>query len=260
MSATVSAFAGKTALVTGASSGIGADLAREFARRGANMVLVARRVDRLEALATELAALGVTAKVAPCDVADFSARVALAEAHPEVDILVNNAGLGVWGPFKDAEWGKTENMLEVNITGLTHLTHLFAKNMVLRGYGRVLMVASTAAFQPVPLYAAYAASKAYVLSLSEALDVEYEKSGVRFTTLCPGTTQSEFFDVAVQTKSMFVQKSMMTSAAVAKIGVDALAAGRSSVVAGLANSLMAFSTRLSPRNVAAKIGYLVMKA
>lgn len=260
MSSTISAFAGKTALITGASSGIGADLAREFARRGANVVLVARRVDRLEALAAELTALGVTAKAAPCDVADFSARVALAEAYPQVDILVNNAGLGVWGFFRDADWTKTQNMLDVNITALTHLTHLFTKNMLSRGYGRVLMVASTAAFQPVPLYAAYAASKAYVLSLSEALDVEFSKGGVRVTTLCPGTTQSEFFDVAVQTKSMFVQKSMMTSAAVAKIGVDALAAGRSSVVAGLANSLMAFSTRLSPRNVAAKIGYLVMKA
>jgi short-subunit dehydrogenase len=260
MSSTISAFAGKTALITGASSGIGADLAREFARRGANVVLVARRVDRLEALAAELTALGVTAKAAPCDVADSSARVALAEAYPQVDILVNNAGLGVWGLFKDADWTKTQNMLDVNITALTHLTHLFTKNMLLRGYGRVLMVASTAAFQPVPLYAAYAASKAYVLSLSEALDVEFSKGGVRVTTLCPGTTQSEFFDVAVQTKSIFVQKSMMSSAAVAKIGVDALAAGRSSVVAGLANSLMAFSTRLSPRNVAAKIGYLVMKA
>jgi short-subunit dehydrogenase len=252
-------FTGKTALVTGASSGIGADLARELARRGANVILVARRAERLEALAKELAALGVTALAAPCDIADPAARVALAAAHSQVDILVNNAGLGVFGIFVDAAWDKLDNMLEVNVVALTHLTHLFAGPMAARGYGRVLMVASTAAFQPVPLYAAYAATKAYVLSLSEALNVEFGKRGVKFTTLCPGTTQSEFFDVAVQKKSAFVEKSMMTSAAVAKIGVDALAAGRSGVVAGLLNTLMAFSTRLAPRSTAAKIGYLVMK-
>jgi short-subunit dehydrogenase len=260
MGATNSAFAGKTALVTGASSGIGVELARELARRGANLVLVARRVDRLEALAVEISALGVTAKVAPCDVADFSARVALAEAHPEVDILVNNAGLGVYGLFKDLEWERTSNMLEVNIVGLTHLTKLFSQNMILRGYGRVLMVASTAAFQPVPIFAAYAASKAYVLSLSEALNVEFENSGVQVTALCPGATESEFFEVAKQTKSMFVRKAMMSSAAAAKVGVDALAAGRSSAVAGLANGLMAFGTRLTPRSVAAKLGFVMMKA
>jgi len=153
-------FTGKTALVTGASSGIGADLARELARRGANVILVARRAERLEALAKELAALGVTALAAPCDIADPAARVALAAAHSQVDILVNNAGLGVFGMFVDAAWDKLDNMLEVNVVALTHLTHLFAGPMAARGYGQVLMVASTAAFQPVPLYAAYAATKA----------------------------------------------------------------------------------------------------
>jgi short-subunit dehydrogenase len=252
-------FAGKTALVTGASSGIGADLARELARRGANVILVARRADRLAALAAELTALEVTATAVPCDLADGAARVALAAAHPGVDILVNNAGLGVFGMFANSDWEKDENMLEVNVNALTHLTHLFAKGMVARGYGRVLMVASTAAFQPVPFYAVYAATKAYVLSLAAALNVEYEKQGVRFTTLCPGTTESEFFDVAAQAKSAFVAKSMMTSAAVAKIGVDALAAGRGTVTAGLANALMAFGTRLAPRSTAAKLGYMFIK-
>jgi short-subunit dehydrogenase len=252
-------FSGKTALVTGASSGIGAELARELARRGANVLLVARRADRLAALAAELTALGVTAQALPCDLADPAAREALAAAHPGVDILVNNAGLGVFGMFEAADWGKLDNMLEVNIVALTHLTHLFGKTMAARGYGRVLMVASTAAFQPVPLYAAYAATKAYVLSLAAALNVEFGKQGVKFTTLCPGTTESEFFEVAAQKKSMFVQKAMMTSAAVAKIGVDGLAAGKGTVVAGLANALMAFSTRLAPRSTAARIGYLVMK-
>jgi short-subunit dehydrogenase len=252
-------FTGRTALVTGASSGIGADIARELARRGANVVLVARRADRLEALAAELGAMGIKARAVPCDIADEAARIALAAAHGDVDILVNNAGLGVFGMFGNAPWKDIANMLEVNITALTHLTHLFAAPMAARGYGRVMMVASTAAYQPVPLYAAYAATKAYVLSLSEALNVEYGKQNVKFTTLSPGTTASEFFAVAAQKKSVMVEKTMMTSAAVAKIGVDAMAAGHSSVVAGMANAIFAFSTRLSPRSLNAKIAYKLLK-
>ncbi|MDE8343735.1 MAG: SDR family oxidoreductase [Acidocella sp.] len=252
-------FTGRTALITGASSGIGADIARELAKRGANVVLVARRTERLETLATELAQTGVTASAVPFDLSDPTARIALAAAHPQVDILINNAGLGVFGMFADAAWDDLNNMLNVNMIALTHLTHLFAKPMADRGYGRVMMVASTAAFQPVPLYAAYAATKAYVLSLSEALNVEFKARDVRFTALCPGTTASEFFDVAHHKKSYMVEKSMMTSAAVAKIGVDAMAHNKTSVVAGLANALMAFSTRLSPRSMNAELAYKIMK-
>ncbi len=252
-------FTGRTALVTGASSGIGADIARELAKRGANVILAARRREKLEALAAELAALGGMAEAAECDVADEAARLALAVAHPNIDILVNNAGLGVFGVFAEAEWKSLDHMLAVNVTAVTHLTHLFARPMASRGYGRVMMVASTAAYQPVPLYAVYAASKAYVLSLSDALNVEYKAKGVKFTTLSPGTTQSEFFEVAAQKKSMMVEKTMMTSAAVAKIGVDAMAAGRRSVVAGGMNAVMAFTTRFSPRGMAAEIAYRVLK-
>lgn len=255
----MAAFTGKTALITGASSGIGADLARELARRGAKVVLVARRADRLQKLAEELTALGMSAVAAPCDIADPAARVALAASQPGIDILVNNAGLGEFGLFNEAAWDKIANMLEVNVTALTHLTHLFAGPMAARGYGRVLMVASTAAYQPLPLYAAYAATKAYVLSLSEALNVEYAKQGVRVTTLSPGPTESEFFAVASQTKSAFVKTAIMTSAKTAKIGIDALESGRSSVVAGLANTLMAFGTRLTPRSTNAKLGYKFMQ-
>jgi len=252
-------FAGRTALVTGASSGIGADIARELAKRGANVILVARRAEKLQMLAAELSALGVQATVAPCDVSDEAAREALAAAHPEVDILVNNAGLGVFGLFADVAWKDIDQMLAVNITALTHLTHLFAKPMAARGYGRIMLVASTAAFQPVPLYAAYAATKAYVLSLGDALSVEYAKMGIKFTTLSPGTTESEFFEVAAQKKSMMVEKTMMSSAAVAKIGVDAMAAGKASVIAGMANAIFALGTRLSPRSLNAKIAYRIMK-
>ncbi len=252
-------FTGRTALVTGASSGIGADIARELGKRGANVILVARRRDKLEALSAELSALGVKAQAAECDVADEAARLALATAHPEVDILVNNAGLGVFGAFADVEWSRFANMLAVNVTAVTHLTHLFAARMAARGYGRVMMVASTAAFQPVPLYAVYAASKAYVLSLSDALNVEYKARGVKFTTLSPGATQSEFFEVAAQKKSAMVERTMMTSAAVAKIGVDAMVAGKGSVVAGTMNAMAAFGTRFSPRGMAAQLAYKMLK-
>jgi len=252
-------FNGRTALVTGASSGIGTDIARELGRRGAKVILVARRRDRLEALAAEFSGMGINAVVAPCDISDEAARVALAAAHPGVDILVNNAGLGVFGMFADSDWKKIKNMLAVNVVALTHLTHLFGGPMAGRGYGRVMMVASTAAYQPVPLYAAYAASKAYVLSLSHALNVEYKANGVKFTVLSPGSTESAFFDVAAQKKSAMVEKTMMSSAAVAKIGVDAMAAGKGSVVAGAMNAIMAFGTRFSPRGMAAEIAYKVLK-
>lgn len=250
---------GRTALITGASSGIGVDIARQLASHGANIVLVARRAERLQAVAAELTAIGITATAVPCDLADPAARSALAAAQPGIDILVNNAGLGVFGMFGDSAWDDVANMLNVNITALTHLTHLFAAPMAARGWGRVMMVASTAAFQPVPLYAAYAATKAYVLSLSEALNVEYKQKGMRFTALCPGVTATEFFDVAKQKKSFMIEKSTMTSAAVAKIGVDAMLKQKSSVVAGFANAAMAFGTRFSPRSLSAELGYKIMK-
>jgi short-subunit dehydrogenase len=252
-------FTGRTALVTGASSGIGADIARELAKHGANIVLVARRADRLETLAKELTGLGVTATAVPCDLADPAAREALAAGQTSIDILINNAGLGVFGMFADSNWADVAGMLNVNMVALTHLTHLFVKPMAARGWGRVMMVASTAAFQPVPLYAAYAATKSYVLSLSEALNVEYKPSNVKFIALCPGATASEFFDVAHHKKSFLVERSMMTSAAVAKIGVDAMLKNKSSVVAGRANAAMAFGTRFAPRSLNAELGYKIMK-
>ena len=252
-------YKGQTALITGASSGIGAALARELAGRGANVILVARRADRLTALASEISALGVRAEAAPCDLADAAARAELAERFPQVDVLINNAGLGVFGLFADAAWDKLDAMLNVNVVAMTHLTHLFAKNMIAKGAGQIMLVASTAAFQPAPLYAVYAASKAYVLSFGEALDVEFKPKGVRVTTLCPGATESEFFAVAGHTKSKMIERSMMTAAAVAKTGVNALARQRSSVVAGGMNAMLAFGTRFSPRSLNASIAYKIMQ-
>lgn len=252
-------FRGRRVLVTGASSGIGADLAREFARRGADIVLTARRGDRLDAVAGECRLFGVSAEIAPADLADHAARVDLAERFRDIDVLVNNAGRGAFGGLADVEWERTAQMLELNIVGLTHLTRLFAEPMRTRGWGRILLVASTAAFQPVPLFAAYAASKSYVLSLGMALDVELASRNVRTTVLCPGVTETEFFDAAGQTRSAFVKRSAMTSAEVARIGADALAKGRSAVIAGRGNAAMAFGTRFAPRALMARLAYRMMR-
>lgn len=252
-------FRGRRALVTGASSGIGADLARHLAQRGADLVLTARRTDRLEALASECRLFGASVEVATADLADHAAREALAERFPSIDVLANNAGFGAFGPFAETDWTRLEAMLSVNIMALTHLTRLFAAPMAARGWGRILMVASTAAFQPVPLFAAYAATKSYVLSLGESLNVELARKGVKTTVLCPGVTETEFFDAAGQTRSAYVKRSAMSSAEVARIGVDALARGRSSVVAGSANAAMALGTRLAPRQLAARLAYRMMK-
>ncbi|MGC9269629.1 SDR family NAD(P)-dependent oxidoreductase [Acidiphilium sp.] len=252
-------FRGRRALVTGASSGIGADIARQLAQRGANLVLVARRADRLEQLATECRLFGVNVETAPADLADHEAARDLAARFPTTDILINNAGLGAFGRFTDTDYAKIAQMIAVNISALTHLTHLFAPMMAQRGWGRIMLVASTAAFQPVPLYAVYAATKAYVLSLGNALDVELARQGVKTTVLCPGTTKTEFFDIAAQTKSAFVDRVAMTSAEVARIGVDAMAKGRPTIVAGAANAAMALGTRLAPRQLTAQVAYRIMK-
>ncbi len=254
-------FLNKRALVTGASSGIGAELARGLATRGANLVLVARRADRLEALAADLRQFGVKVDVTPADLADPAAREALAAAHAGIDILVNNAGLGAYGKFADTEWQRLARIIEVNIAALTHLTHLFAPGMAARGFGRILMISSTAAYQPVPLMAVYAATKAYVSSFGAAVNVELGEKGVQTTVLCPGGTESEFMEVAATgaKKPGLSKYGMMTSAEVARIGLDGLAKGRGTVVAGGINTAMALGARVAPSGLAAQLAYRIMK-
>jgi len=254
---------GRTALVTGASSGIGADFARELAARGAKLVLVARRAEPLQRLAQELAKSGAEARVAPADLSDPAARkrlhAELAASGTGVDILINNAGFGVFGPFANSDWARVAEMLEVDMVALTHLTHLFLPEMLARSWGRVLLVSSTAAFQPTPIYAVYGAGKAYVLSFGVALHQELRGSGVSCTTLCPGVTDTEFFAVAGQRQTVFHRLSMMSSRAVARQGIAALLARRPSVVAGRMNALMALGTRLTPRSWAAALAERMMK-
>lgn len=249
------------ALVTGASGGIGADLARELARDGHDLVLVARSEAALQALAGELAGLhGITATVIPADLLDPGAPARLladvAARGLTVDVLVNNAGFGDGRDFHEAARERVLGMIQVNITALTDLMHGVLPGMVARGRGRILNVASTAAFQPGPSMAVYCATKAYVLSLSEGVGEELLGTGVTVTALCPGPTRTGFMDVAAVADNALFSKGLvpvMSSPQVARIGYRALKEGRMVAVAGLANKVGAFSPRLVPRSVTRKL-------
>ncbi len=252
----------RTALVTGASSGLGADFARLLAEGGANLVLVARREDRLAALRDELAARHpVRVEVLPADLAGEATRAALpgrvAALGLAVDVLVNNAGLGSAGEFLDAPWGSHASEIRVDVEALVHLTHLFVPPMIERGWGRVLLVGSIGAFQPSPAYATYAACKAFVASFGDAVGFELRRTGVRVTTTHPGPTLTGFFDAAGQDRRTFYQRAaMMESRAVAAGALKALARGRAVHVPGWINGLGVFAMRFLPRRAAARVAWL----
>ncbi|HEY2133244.1 MAG TPA: SDR family oxidoreductase [Acetobacteraceae bacterium] len=233
----------KVALVTGASSGIGVDLAWEFARGGHDMILTARRRGRLEALAAEL---GGTTRVIVADLADPAAPARLLDEAGPIDVLVNNAGFGAGGQFATLPLERQMEIVRVNIAALTALTRLALPGMIARGAGRVLNVASIVAFQPGPGLAVYSASKAYVLSLSEALEAELRGTGVTVTCLCPGSTESEFAATAGiggRRKTQFT----MTSAEVARQGYAATMAGQRLIVTGRINKFASLMVRFAPR-------------
>ena len=249
----------EVALITGASGGIGEDLARLIAAGGRDVVLLARTAPKLQALADELSrAHGFSATVLAMDLsvpgaADEIART-LAERHIAIDLLINNAGFGSHGEFARENPVEQSRMLQVNVVALTMLTRFLLPGMIERRRGRILNVASTAAFQPGPLMAVYYASKAYVLSLSLALSEETAHTGVTVTCLCPGPTRTGFQERAQMGKSrLFGVTSVMRSDDVARAGYDAMMAGRALVVPGVANKIGAQSVRLVPRRVAAKI-------
>lgn len=256
------------ALVTGASRGIGRALAREFAAHGHDLVLVARNEPELNAVAEEIRAThGVTTKVMVADLAqpDTPDQVfsRLESEGPPIDILVNNAGFGIYGKFLDADWREDRDLLQVNIVALTHLTKRFAKPMVARGRGRILNVASTGAFQPGPLMTTYYASKAYVLSFSEALNNELEGTGVTATALCPGVTASNFQERARMHDARIVQGKLMTmmdAETVARVGYRGSMRGKPIVIPGFMNRALAFAVRLSPRAVVTKIVRQMMES
>ncbi|HEV2335586.1 MAG TPA: SDR family oxidoreductase [Stellaceae bacterium] len=243
------------ALVTGASGGIGAALARELARHGHDLVLAARNRAPMEALAAELREAGATATVIAADLSKPAAAAALADDIAGrglgIEVLINNAGLGAAGRFDRNATQRLGEILQVNIVALTELTRLLLPGMIARGHGRVMLVASTAAFQPGPRMAAYFASKAYVLSLGEALAYELRGTGVSVTVLCPGATATEFFATAGADHSLMARRlrRMMRAEDVARIGYRGLAAGRRVVIAGTMNRLLALVGRYAPHRI-----------
>ncbi len=244
-----------TALVTGASYGIGYELAKLFAADHHALVLVARSEEKLRQVAAEMERLGaVEVIILAKDLArpDAAAEIAaaLAEKQISIDVLVNNAGFGEHGLFVETDWAKEAAMVQVNIVALLQLSKLLLPGMLARQRGRILNVASTAAFQPGPLMAVYYATKAFVLSFSEALASECAGTGVTVTTLCPGPTASEFQERANIDQTRLVKLKvlkMMDAAAVARSGYKALMAGRRVVIPGVMNKTGAMSNRLVPR-------------
>lgn len=241
-------------LVTGASAGIGRELARLAARDSRSLILVARRRERLVALQEELVAAHPGLDVHPwaCDLSDARERRALvaglAAKGLQVDHLVNNAGAGDSGPFWTLDRARLQSQLELDVVAVHDLVLAFLPSMVERGYGRILNVASTAAFQPLPWMATYAASKAFVLHLSEALSVELRGRGVTVTCLAPGRTKTEFFDAAAgHGDIVFSRTPTADPVEVARAGYEAMLAGRRLVVPTLRDRLTALTARVSPR-------------
>ena len=249
-----SSFTGKRALITGASSGLGVEFADLLAAQKVNLVLAARRREPMEKLAADLRRkYGVDVLVEPIDLASPGAasrlKSSLDERSISIDILVNNAGYGLQGDFLDTPIERTVDMIQLNITALTELSYLFGRDMAERGSGHILLVASLLAFQAVPSFAAYAATKAYVLLFGEALHDEVRSRGVVVTTLCPGHTATGFDAAAGATVSPLLRLLTMKPRPVAASGIRALAKGKATVVAGLSNKMAAFSNRLTPRSM-----------
>jgi uncharacterized protein len=248
-----------TALITGASSGIGFEFAHLFARDAHDLVLVARTENKLRDLASRLEAqFGIATTVIAADLAKPNAAqeiVVTLQVHDiEIDALVNNAGFGLGGPFVETDLQKELEMIQVNIVALTALTKLLLPPMVSRRSGRILNLASTAAFQPGPLMAIYYATKAYVLSFSEAIADELRGTGVTVTALCPGPTETGFAAVAnMESSRLFKITKPMNSRDVARIGYEGMKSGKRVVIPGLRNKLVAQSIRITPRRMVTTI-------
>lgn len=244
----------KTVLITGATSGIGYEFSKLFAKNSHDLVLVARNRERLERLAEELVRdHHVSVLVVPKDLSlPTSPKEIFEELESKsvtVDVLINNAGFNEYGPFTETDIEKEVQMIQLNITSLTVLTKLFLRGMVARNSGRILNVGSTGSFVPGPLNSVYCATKAYVLSLSEAIAEELKGTGVIVTTLCPGATKTEFAQRAGMEDVKLFRGNTMEAKQVAEIGYAALMRGKTTVVAGCSNTLLIFSLRFIPRQI-----------
>jgi len=254
----------QTALITGASAGIGREVAKLFAADHFNLALVARNGTRLAQFADELQRqFGITAKSFPLDLTDQSAPQLLfdqlARENIAIDVLVNNAGYGIRGAFSEIATDESLGQIQLNIAALTHLTKLFLAPMLERHSGKILNVASTAGFQPGPLMAVYYATKAYVISFSEALANELEGTGVSVTCLCPGPTDTEFQGRAGTEDSLLKRMRPMTAKAVAVDGYRALMKGKPLAISGFRNWLLAESLRISPRRVVTAVSRKILE-
>lgn len=245
----------KTGLITGASSGIGYELSKVFAKNDYNLVLVSRNTEKLKIISEEIKKQhDIQVKVIAKDLSKSSAPQELYDEVTaggiNIDVLVNNAGVGTYGKFTDSSTEKHMDLIQLNITSLTMLCKLFGTDMVKNGSGGILNVASTAAFQAGPLVGTYYASKAYVLMLSEALKYELKQDNVTVTVLCPGPTQTEFFQRSDMIGTKLERNPYIMSAAkVAETGFYGLLKGKTIVIPGLINKLHVFSVRLTPRRV-----------
>jgi uncharacterized protein len=249
---------GQTVLITGASGGIGYELAKLFARDHHNLVLVARSADKLAQVANELQANGVTVKTIALDLAAPPAPKFLFDQFQgeriSIDILINNAGFGAYGEFAQMAEEEILGQIGLNITALTELTRLFLPAMIKRGKGRIMNVASTAGFQPGPLMAVYYATKAYVISFSEAIANELRKTGVTVTCFCPGATHTGFFKRAgTENSRLLKQFGAMSAEKVALDGYRAVMEGRTLAISGAHNWIVAQSTRFAPRKMVTAI-------
>ncbi|RLQ96564.1 SDR family NAD(P)-dependent oxidoreductase [Falsibacillus albus] len=242
----------ETVLITGASNGIGLEMAEIFSQKGHTVVLAARSKEKMEEIKHDLEkkynntilvkGMDLSVQGAPQDLYEELKR-----ENIQIDILINNAGFGLFGDFTDTDLDKELNMIQLNVSALTAMSKLFSKDMVQRGKGKILNVASTAAFQPGPLMAVYYATKAYVLSFSEALENELSGTGVHVSTLCPGPTETGFSDKAELGQSKLFTSGVMDAKKVAAQAVDGLMNSKSIIIPGIKNKLLAAGIRFLPR-------------
>ncbi|MGB7283998.1 MAG: SDR family oxidoreductase [Candidatus Acidiferrum sp.] len=257
-------WSGKWALVTGASAGIGKALAEELARGGTHLVLTARRRERLEELAQSLSTSHkIQTRIFVADLTEPNAPEIIfqftKEQRIEIELLINNAGFGAYGEFTAVETSRLADMVQVNCAAVVRLTRLYLPEMQARRHGDVMILASTAAFQSVPYISTYAATKAFDLLFAEGLAEEMKPYGVRVSALCPGSTESEFAEVAGQTNVAAAKRHRETAEKVARTGLRALAAGRSCVISGLSNYLGVLGERLVSRRFVARVAARMFK-
>jgi hypothetical protein len=251
-------------LITGASSGIGLEFAKIFAKNGHNLVLVARSEDTLNSLKDSLEKeYDIVVKIIIKDLTHYDAPTQIYDetkrSRINVNILVNNAGFGTYGQFTDTDMESELEMIQVNITALTHLTKLFLKDMTDNNSGKILNVASTAAFQPGPLMAVYYATKAYVLSFSEALAEELRDTKIKVTTLCPGPTSTNFSKASGTDNIKFFKKNVASGYDVAEYGYNSLVNGKRVAIYGFKNKLMAQSSKFVPRKTVTRMVMNIQK-